>query len=532
MKHKRANHRKSRTGCITCKIRHVKCDEQKPECQQCTKTGRKCDGYDPNRTNPQAEQKNTAVEGAADVRTQLGVDQRLVLRPGTREERRYIDFFSTQTSRALAGFFNSNLWRSFLPQLSHSQAAVRHAVVALGALHEYVYVLLARGDFDPRQKLPFQNEQFIVQQYNQAIRHLVVHLASPNQVPHLTLITCCLFICLEILRGQHDRALDHIESGLKILRRWQPGDQRQAQSDGLGRELSYMGIRWNIQLSMYGRQMISLDFAQADDAAAASQQISFSTIAEARHALDLLINRTMSFIQTLGTDTSTQGALWQQQQQQQQHSLQEEMKLWLDSFESLMRRYGQSQKQNDPRAPVLLRMHHRVVRLRLDVCLSQNELVYDEHDEDFEATIAYAEQLIHLSGTLDRDSLLYVFSLETGLISPLYYTATKCRKPLIRRQAIRLLYRSPQKEGLWSMRQYARIAQVVVQAEEEHMGDLPVDQRIPVDNHRAYSASIENRTCQSCRLILMRKPEGCDAAWRSDSRHVNFVGEDIQLEGL
>ncbi|TVY86445.1 Transcriptional regulatory protein [Lachnellula willkommii] len=36
---------KTRTGCFTCKIRRVKCDEAKPACNRCSSTGRKCDGF-------------------------------------------------------------------------------------------------------------------------------------------------------------------------------------------------------------------------------------------------------------------------------------------------------------------------------------------------------------------------------------------------------------------------------------------------------------------------------------------------------
>lgn len=43
---KRASKPKVRTGCTTCKIRRVKCDETKPNCKRCTSTGRKCDGYE------------------------------------------------------------------------------------------------------------------------------------------------------------------------------------------------------------------------------------------------------------------------------------------------------------------------------------------------------------------------------------------------------------------------------------------------------------------------------------------------------
>jgi hypothetical protein len=35
----RARKPKVKTGCITCKIRRVKCDETKPECRRCIKFG-------------------------------------------------------------------------------------------------------------------------------------------------------------------------------------------------------------------------------------------------------------------------------------------------------------------------------------------------------------------------------------------------------------------------------------------------------------------------------------------------------------
>lgn len=41
----RKSHAKVKTGCLTCKIRHKKCDETRPACRHCTSTGRKCDGF-------------------------------------------------------------------------------------------------------------------------------------------------------------------------------------------------------------------------------------------------------------------------------------------------------------------------------------------------------------------------------------------------------------------------------------------------------------------------------------------------------
>src|SRR3954470_12179261 len=50
IKRTRAHKPKVRTGCVTCKVRRVKCDESKPFCLKCTKSGRRCDGYVPLKT--------------------------------------------------------------------------------------------------------------------------------------------------------------------------------------------------------------------------------------------------------------------------------------------------------------------------------------------------------------------------------------------------------------------------------------------------------------------------------------------------
>ncbi|KDN60084.1 hypothetical protein CSUB01_06350 [Colletotrichum sublineola] len=36
---------RSRSGCVTCKSKHLKCDETRPACQQCTRKGIKCGGF-------------------------------------------------------------------------------------------------------------------------------------------------------------------------------------------------------------------------------------------------------------------------------------------------------------------------------------------------------------------------------------------------------------------------------------------------------------------------------------------------------
>ncbi|KAH8684276.1 hypothetical protein BGZ60DRAFT_367126 [Tricladium varicosporioides] len=68
----RRTHRKSRTGCGVCKQRRVKCDETKPECQQCTIFGVRCDYSSPAARpkpsqTPHGPQTLSSVENADQV---------------------------------------------------------------------------------------------------------------------------------------------------------------------------------------------------------------------------------------------------------------------------------------------------------------------------------------------------------------------------------------------------------------------------------------------------------------------------------
>ena len=55
---------------------------------------------------------------------------------GTDKERRCFDFFLNRTAPQLSGFWDSDFWGCLILQATHHQSAIRHAVLALGALHE------------------------------------------------------------------------------------------------------------------------------------------------------------------------------------------------------------------------------------------------------------------------------------------------------------------------------------------------------------------------------------------------------------
>ncbi|KAI5862483.1 hypothetical protein GGS23DRAFT_570439 [Durotheca rogersii] len=63
-RHKKEIKRRTKTGCLTCRKRRIKCDEQHPICKNCQKSKRECLGYDPIFKNQQQQQHPTNIRPA------------------------------------------------------------------------------------------------------------------------------------------------------------------------------------------------------------------------------------------------------------------------------------------------------------------------------------------------------------------------------------------------------------------------------------------------------------------------------------
>lgn len=187
------------------RVRRIKCDESKPICQRCSTTGRKCDGYSSDITiSSLTPEKST------------NLIQRIAVHPlGSAEEKRGFDFFLRNTAAELSGYYDSSFWEKLILAASTQKPFLRHAVIALGALHE---------DFSRKRLAPSTppaedpKAQFALSQYAKAIGSLRRSLSSEMEEPLTALMSCILFVCFDSLRGWYESAMLHLQSGLRILR--------------------------------------------------------------------------------------------------------------------------------------------------------------------------------------------------------------------------------------------------------------------------------------------------------------------------
>ncbi|KAK9426974.1 hypothetical protein V1505DRAFT_381727 [Lipomyces doorenjongii] len=204
---------RSPNGCITCKIRRVKCDEEKPSCHRCRSAGRKCDGYGPLSTMPPSTTNNkTKYIRIIQHTPQVTQGIRMWMLPSfdrlfTETEYSSLEFFHLQTVSCFGTKAGDFLFRA-----AYHDPNIMLAAMALGSLHR---IFLLEGYDQSRQ----QKTQFALRQYNSAIRkalNLFSRIAEGST--DVLLSMCNLLFCFESLQGHFKMAVQHVVSGLRILK--------------------------------------------------------------------------------------------------------------------------------------------------------------------------------------------------------------------------------------------------------------------------------------------------------------------------
>ncbi|KAH7399936.1 hypothetical protein BKA64DRAFT_469642 [Cadophora sp. MPI-SDFR-AT-0126] len=201
----RAGRPKVKTGCITCRTRRVKCDEAKPSCLRCQKSGRTCEGYAP-------EKQRGKILAQPRILTTLSIHS-------TEEAHQYFQIFINQFAHDIPGLLDSNLWTVLIPQASRTYSCIRYSVNALGALYKALEA--SRGPIlkvNVVQSFEKNNHESAVGQHSMAIQSLqnhISHSASPQL--RTVLLSALLFVCFETLRGCYESAAQKLVGSLKII---------------------------------------------------------------------------------------------------------------------------------------------------------------------------------------------------------------------------------------------------------------------------------------------------------------------------
>src|SRR5271170_162865 len=457
IKRTRVHKPKVRTGCLTCKIRRVKCDETKPFCLKCTKSGRRCDGYVPLKT--WVFEVRTRDESSSSSPPLISSPSSDYSDP---MESRSLQYFRERLVPILSNFATTaqEFFNSTLLQAGHVEPAVKHMIIATALLQEAI--LCTPGQYST-------NRWYFGQHYSKAVALLTGQGSNPSV--ETVLMSCLLFLTCENFQGSTMAGLLHIYSGLKILKDWKTSRRQKTIAAGSADDLIQNQIdpifaRLEAQTSVY-RSAYNANHPFYSESPARLQNIPsvptfFKDLFWARDSLDEVMQWMFHILDKEVYATPDSSAVLP-------------IRTLLDGWYLAFKTYTASLGDHDYlelRTASALEIHYRISSIMLEVSSDKTESVDDSNLGDFRALVQQCEDIIKYRESAparswaeygDRMSL---FEFDFGMIAPLFWIACHCRDPALRRKAIRLMRYLHRTEGAWDGCSAGKIAESIMEIEE------------------------------------------------------------------
>ncbi|KAG9235338.1 hypothetical protein BJ875DRAFT_483351 [Amylocarpus encephaloides] len=427
----------SRTGCISCKKRHIKCDETRPSCKRClnARKPRVCEGYGPS---------TAATPDIATLKKREKIIHKTMPRAPSyelgslpdvsQEEKRLLRAFFTFSAPCLAGHFPSIFWEKRVIQISMSEPCVRNAVIALGALHEYFNngTLPVVYQKDPSSYL------FALKQNTRAIGNLAQFLATDTPRMDLALTACILFVCFDSFHGKYQSAVIHLRSGLQIL--------RQIDNSGLPYAKECKEEMGSVLMGLGVQACLFLDPQEDEHRMALWDDLKYATPSNPIRKFAVIEDARWSLSSIGAGMICDRGAL--EAIQDSPEYLKAKRRRLLSTWESNLKEFLSRLDKQDPNIDATLR---RAALLK--VCYYLSSVI----GEAIEAEEHIYENIVNLCETIESSTLAYGteprqifnFSADMGTVSSLFFVAMKCHNPTTRHRAWALMNRTPKKEGMW-----------------------------------------------------------------------------------
>jgi hypothetical protein len=513
--------------------------------KRCTSTGRKCDGYESPKTlhnssalltlSPpphhleipkwvQPTFSATYQGHGSDLPASISASFK-----GTTQEHRLFLRFQYCTVPVLAGASESGFWMKIVLQLGQVDPIIRSVVVALGALHE---------DYQGRQGkyvanlIEDRSYRDAICLYGKALGGVRRELSMPSKIDvKLAIVASILFCCFEVLRRKNMFMVTHHKFGMEALIRQirlpktesssshteefhsaDPpmfGETPQNELDELLRVLA----RYDIQSKTITFSP-NVEHLRAEVASPPPIPPASSTPSQIRlHTENLLI----AIYQLTKSDMRIY-RYWKRESVPQEWKMQHgEAINTFNTWVTFLKSFFQSQVSRQDWDPIaftillghLLQIEAAAIVLKLSIDCGP-ETSFDGFREEFEDMVARVERT---TSALDFDAALPLdiehkpFTMEFGIVQPLFFIAIKCRDWDLRRRAVAQLRRAG-KEGVLEGPILAVLARRVMILEE---GDLSWGSVIPETNRfHEIKFSVE----YDSREIMLEATTTSDSTWK------------------
>ncbi|KUJ13563.1 uncharacterized protein LY89DRAFT_737539 [Mollisia scopiformis] len=551
---KRASTPRSKTGCTTCKIRRLKCGEERPSCQRCVRSGWQCDGYDhvaPTSPSPEGTIASLLPRNSSISPTPNSlVIEPSVLHPLNEQEQQYFRNCGEEVTGQLQGE-DMLFWRGVALQESLGSFSVHHGLIAIGALKQSTVMRTGRYQMDA---VPGTHREFALQHYHTAIQSLRESMTNMRDEKEVrsTVVACMILAIFDDFIGHRAFALQHMRCARDILLN---SNSLLSASNALGgsddAKLANMFLRLDVQA------MCAIGVSEYQT------MIPLQTLPQ----IFALPTRISSFeeAQNLSTVVAWEG--WRffyhnaTYQLLPRHQIPQNI---LDLRDNLVKQLYDlclllaDLKECEPgtiRHPLAcikaLSLHPVLALVRLASTFGAPETACDALLDQFTYLVSLSKEIIQFEALenpelmeqssswtpfpqqnelhpslpmpypdLTRIPVAETYSAELRTVSPLLLVATKCRNATLRREAIALLLSSHRREWMCDSLLSGQIGQWMMSLEEEGMdatGYIP-------EHARAWGEAVEleiqgRKAKVRCRQNFKSRVTG-KTEWRWREKHI------------
>lgn len=470
------------------RIRHVKCDETKPECTKCKSTGRKCDGYNVVQVCRRRRLPPTVM---------MIVHHGVSFQYGKPISCQY---FHEVSIPALSNYNSASFWTTTVQQACVAEECIKELAIAIACLERY--------NVEHELQLPHVRKQCFVQHYCRGLNML-----SRHQDASIVMIASLLLIVIGDMTKNPYTAFIHINSGRRLLSNTEVGinpdltasmrpifDRLVAHSPELSTNCSRIE-RWqeHILFASDGKTRITAE---------ARPTTLFHNLDEAAHALYSLRYRCLHSTRT--TPPLTRFHIVP--------GITEQLNSWLEDFNefTITRKY-QERLENRTRVHSL-RAYQLILSIASRCCPYNTEKLFDNHSHDFDGLV---KKLTILSQLGSRN-----------LAPLLFFVVCKYRDVAGRRTALNMLMHQPcGAQGNF----LASIAGKIIETEEAAAYEPVTCDDIPESARVRPQAVFQDTTTLSpprLRLALLRWPYRKDSVVKYVTLSVSTQNEpDTEVIG-
>jgi hypothetical protein len=419
-----------------------------------------------------------------------------------KREHQYFAVFQESAAAQLLGYCDSSLWDRDILRACHEKQWVVMLVVVIGALHQSL-------NTPPTHEAESRSHySFAIQQYRLALGELRTDFEQEHRTEsrvRLVLISSLLLTCCETYTGTRDQALTQAETGIGVLLEWsrqeEPTDDlvddwshiRHVASrfPNLEDELLRALQRLDYQILLYRGFQPNRHVPQFPTIAH-----QFTSINEAYNFWDLVMRRVLYFhainniteqhsasgYEDDNTQASAKAMVYPSHIRVESDKFKATTEQFLRHFNPIFQRSRQEPGTKDYLLANLVMIRVLSRRAVLSQRPSKSELYSDYFLLDYQKVIQLARELINDPKTTLKKA---IFGFDIILSISIFSLSRLCREPEIRRQAINLLHRGPQRKGWFNSLVFAKASEWLMHWEEERMvnGFIPDTARLRLIKH-------------------------------------------------